>query len=158
MGLPPPKRPDEALSLLPPSFSLMIFLGLLEGSVDEREAAGEARRDGDADADGPCCECDGCRGGPEGRATMPLDVGDPELVGDGPEGRGLRILLLGSGVFCCCDDGCTFDDEAPLREDADEAAETSALAGDEAFLEGDAAAAMAREAGVATMESAGRAA
>jgi hypothetical protein len=147
---PPPNRPPRPLSLFPPSFSLMIFLGLFPGSAESREAAGEALREGDADA--ACCECDGCRGGPGGRATMPPDVGDPEPVGDGPVGRGLRILPLGRGVFC---DGCMVDEEPALRVDVDEPMETSTLAG-EPFLSGDAVAAKARAAGVATIESAGR--
>lgn len=84
---------------------------------------------------------------------MPPDVGDPEPVGDGPVGRGLRILPLGSGVFCC--DACMVDEEPALRVDVVEPMEPSKVAG-ERFLGGDAAAPKARAAGVATIESAGR--
>lgn len=148
---PPPDRP--ARPLLPPSLSLMIFLGLLVGSVDEREATGEPRREGDGD--GTRCELDGCRGPAGGRATMPPDVGDPEPLGDGPPGRGLRIFPLGRGVLCCCDDACAVDEEPALMVDV---VDTSTLLEDELFLGGVAALAIAREVGVATMESAGRAA
>lgn len=82
----------------------------------------------------------------------PDDVGEPELVGDGPVGRGLRILPLGSGVFCC--DACRVTEDPALRVDVFEPMETSRLTG-ERFLDGEAAA-KARAAGVATMESAGR--
>lgn len=152
---PPPNMPLRPFSFFPPSFSLIIFLGLFEGSVDEREAAGEGRREGDAD--GPCLELDGCRAGAEGRARTPLDVGDPELVGDGPVGSGLRILPLplGSGVFCCCA-CCAVDNDPALSVDVDEVMETSTLDGGVPFLGGGAAAAKDRATGVATMESAGR--
>lgn len=71
--------PDDAdKDLFPPNLSLSLtsFFGFAAGSVDKREAAGEAGREGDAEVG--CCVWEGCRGVAEGFAAM-LDVGETAL-------------------------------------------------------------------------------